>query len=212
MFPRTFLASAAIGLMLTAHAAQALQPGPLNFTVYRDGSEIGTHKIDVRREGADTRVHVTTDVAVKMAFITVYRFKHVDNEVWRGGRLVRIESKTNDDGTDKWLRGAWDGKGLEIQGSAKKFLAAPSIIPASLWNPKIVEQARLLNSLDGSEMEVTTSFLGKETVKAHGREIPARHYAITGQLQRELWFDEDGTLVQVRFKASDKSDIRYVLN
>lgn len=211
MFRKTFLTLAVLGLVLIAQGAQALQPGPLNFTVYRDGSEIGTHKIEIRRDGGDTRVHVATDVAVKMAFITLYKFEHVGDEIWRNGQLVRIESKTDDDGTDKWLKGSLNGKGLEIKGSAKKYVADPAIIPASLWNPAIVKQAKLLNSLDGSTMKVQTTFVGKETVKVHGKAVPARHYSITGELERELWFDEDGTLVQVRFKGSDKSDIRYVL-
>lgn len=209
---KTFLSAALFASLLAAHAAQALQPGPLKFTVLRDGSEIGTHKIDVRRDGAATRVNIKTDIAVKMAFITVYRFEHSGKEEWRNGQLVQIESKTNDDGTDKWLKGAANGKGLEIDGSAKKYLAEPTIIPASLWNPKIVKQGELLNTLDGSKMAVTIKDVGEETIKVYGRMIPTRHFSITGQLQRELWFDADGTLVQVRFKASDKSDIRYVLN
>lgn len=209
---KTFLAAAAFVAMFMAQAAQALQPGPLNFTVYRDGSEIGTHKIDIRREGASTRVDIKTDVAVKLAFITVYKFEHQGRETWRDGRLVRIETKTDDDGKDKWLKGEANGKGLKIAGSARTYTAEPNIIPASLWNAKIVKQGRILNTLDGSEMAVSINDLGEETVKVYGKAIPARHYSITGQLQRELWFDADHTLVQVRFKGSDKSDIRYVLN
>jgi hypothetical protein len=209
---KTFLTAAVFAAVMVAQAAQALQPGPLNFTVYRDGSEIGTHKIDIRREGADTRVDIKTDVAVKLAFITVYRFEHQGRETWREGRLVFIESKTDDDGKDKWLKGEANGKGLEIAGSAKAYTADPAIIPASLWNPKIVKQGHILNTLDGSKMAVTIKDLGEEKIKAYGKAIPARHYSVTGQLERELWFDADGTLVQVRFKGSDKSDIRYVLN
>ena len=212
MMKKAFFSAAVFAALCVAQAAQALQPGPLDFTVYRDGSEIGSHKIDIRCEGADTKVNIKTDVKVKMAFITVYRFEHEGKEIWRNGRLVRIESKTDDDGTDKWLKGRANGKGLEIEGSAKAYTVKPTIIPASLWNPKIVKQGAILNTLDGSTMNVTIRDLGEESIKVHGKTIPARHFSITGQLQRELWFDADGTLVQVRFKGSDKSDIRYVLN
>jgi hypothetical protein len=207
----TTISAALLAACLITSQAQALPGGPLRFTVLRDGHEIGTHRIDVKRSGDETRVDIATNVAVKLAFVTVYRFEHYGHEIWRNDRLVKIDSKTDDDGTGKSLHGALDGKGLAIDGSAQKFVAEPAIVPASLWNPRIVEQGRLLNTLDGSEMDVNVAFVGEEKVAVHGTPVPARHYAITGQLQREVWFDADGTLVQVRFKASDDSDIRYVL-
>jgi hypothetical protein len=198
--------------LLAATPTLALPSGPLHFTVLRDGSEIGTHDIDVHRDGNETRVDVATDIAVKIAFVTLYRFEHDGHEVWRDGRLVQIDSKTDDDGTSKSLHGELGNRGLHVEGSAQKFIADTPIVPASLWNDDIVRQGRLLNTLDGSEMEVSIRLVGDETVAVHGKQVPARHYDISGQLNREVWFDADGTLVQVRFKAEDDSDIRYVLN
>jgi hypothetical protein len=212
MLNRTLLVAGVVAGALTASAAWALPNGSLHFTVLRDGSEVGSHQIDIHRAGDETRVDIETEVAVKLAFVTLYRFEHDGHEIWRNGQLVQIDSKTDDDGTDKSLHGALGSKGLQIDGSAQKFVAPQTIVPASLWNPEIVKQGRLLNTLDGSEMEVSVKFVGDESVEVHGKSMPARHYAITGQLQRDIWFDADGTLVQVRFKASDDSDIRYVLN
>jgi Domain of unknown function (DUF6134) len=211
MFHKTLVAAALIGVGLAAGSAQALPAGPLDFTVLRDGSTVGTHHIDIRKSGDETRVDVATEVAVKLAFITLYRFEHQGHEVWKDGRLVRIDSRTNDDGTDKSLHGALNGKGLEIEGSARKYVAEPTILPASLWNPDIVRQGRLLNTLDGRQMRVSVKAAGEETVDVRGKQIPARHYLLTGELERELWFDREGTLVRVRFKGSDNSDILYVL-
>ena len=53
--------------------------------------------------------------------------------------------------------------------------------------------------------------MAEEPVKGPGGPVPAKHYAITGDLQRELWFDSHGTLLKVRFKGQDGSDIQYVL-
>ena len=204
--------AALLGAGLAAQPAQALPAGPLDFTVMRDGSKVGTHLIDVTRDAGETRVDIETEVAVKLAFVTLYRFEHEGHEVWRNGHLVQIRSKTDDDGTAKSLQGEMNGKGLKVDGSAQRFVADPAIIPASLWNMDIVEQSRILNTLDGSEMEVSTRLIGEESVEVHGKTVSARHYSMSGQLQRDVWFDADGTLVQVRFKGSDNSDIRYVLN
>jgi hypothetical protein len=48
-------------------------------------------------------------------------------------------------------------------------------------------------------------------VTARGRSVEARHYQLSGELERELWYDAAGVLVQVRFKGKDGSDIRYEL-
>ena len=64
-----------------------------------------------------------------------------------------------------------------------------TMLPASLWDSAIVHQQVLLNTLDGSKMRVTVQDLWPETVVVGGHNISARHYKITGDLQRDLWFD-----------------------
>ncbi|WP_367272434.1 DUF6134 family protein, partial [Parvibaculum sp.] len=41
--------------------------------------------------------------------------------------------------------------------------------------------------------------------------VAATHYSVTGKLNRELWYDDKGVLVQVKFDGSDGSEITYVL-
>jgi hypothetical protein len=53
--------------------------------------------------------------------------------------------------------------------------------------------------------------LGMETIQSQGKSIEAHHYRMSGELERELWYDPSNTLVQVRFKAKDDSTILYVL-
>jgi hypothetical protein len=41
--------------------------------------------------------------------------------------------------------------------------------------------------------------------------VTAHHYAITDKITRDLWYDSNGRLVQVRFSAKDGSEIQIVL-
>lgn len=86
-----------------------------------------------------------------------------------------------------------------------------TILPASLWDSAIVHQQVLLNTLDGSKMRVTVQDLGPETVVVGGRNISARHYKITGDLQRDLWFDARSAQVRVQIAGNDGSSIVYEL-
>ena len=60
-------------------------------------------------------------------------------------------------------------------------------------------------------MPVTVTRVGAEIVEAGGRNVSATHYSVTGQLNRELWYDANGVLVQVQFAGSDGSQISYIL-
>lgn len=203
----------AAALAFIPPAASAL-PGataPLHFTVLRDGKPVGTQSYDFIRDDDGLKVIIDTNVVVKFAFIPVYRFEHHDEEVWRDGHLTALSSTTNDDGTSHHLKVSTDPAGLAVDGDDKASSLPKTTIPASLWHPATVKQGTLMNTLDGHPMSVAVKDLGKETVTVHGESRTAHHYALSGDLSRDLWYDSRGTLVQVRFLAKDDSEIRYVL-
>jgi hypothetical protein len=41
--------------------------------------------------------------------------------------------------------------------------------------------------------------------------VAARHYAVTGELQRDVWYGPDWQIVQVLFPAKDGSEIAFVM-
>lgn len=198
--------------LFSALSAQAAPPpgGVLDFTVLRNGSEVGRHEMLFRNEADGLKIDIRTNVAVKIAFVTAYRFEHEGHEVWQGGRLVRLWSKTNDDGAKHVLDVTAGGSDLVVMADGKDAEKATVSIPASLWNERLVQQKNILNTLDGTRMAIQVADLGTEAVAVKGEKVPARHYAVTGDLQRELWYDAQNILVKVRFKAKDGSDIEYL--
>jgi hypothetical protein len=44
------------------------------------------------------------------------------------------------------------------------------------------------------------------------RNLPARYYAVTGGLRRDIWYGPDGQIVQVVFPALDGSQISFVIH
>lgn len=198
--------------VLPAQAIVAPAGGALHFTVLRDGEDIGTHQIDFQQSGDALEVDIKTRIAVKMAFITVFRFEHDGHEVWRDNKLVSMETKTDDDGTDHTLVATANGDGeLHIVGDGKERTAQGGIIPASLWNPSFLESNVLLNSLDGTKLNINVALKGDEVVTAGGKSVNAKHYVMTGDFERELWYDDNWALVKIAFKGEDGSDIQYVL-
>ncbi len=208
-----FFAALYIGMFApAANAVMVPSSGVLDFTVLRKGKDVGTHRINFQQNDDALEVDIKTHVAVKIAFITVYRFEHDGHETWRDNKLMAMKTKTDDDGKDHTLIATANDSGdLKITGDGKEFTAKGSMIPASLWNSTFLESKELMDSLVGTELAIDIKFKGEEPVTVNGKSISAKHYSMTGELERELWYDANRVLVKMAFKGKDGSDIQYVL-
>lgn len=183
----------------------------LDYRILRNGSEIGRHRVEFSHTGEGLTVSTRIRIAYKFLFITLYRFELDAVETWQGGRLIALDSTTDDNGERYSVRAVADGTGVGISGARGEWTAAADIAPSSLWHRDMVEREVLLNVRYGDALAVGFAELGRETVPARGGEVTATHYRVSGDLERELWYDADGLLVRTRFEADDGSEIDYVL-
>ena len=198
-------------LLSPALASGVPDDGVLDFEILRDGEAIGRHILRFEARGQDIDVRVEAHVDYRFAFITLYRFDHQAHEVWRGGALVRLSATTNDDGAEFQVEVRPNGAGLTLSVNGATKPIDVNIIPASLWNIALVKRDRILSSAKGKIMAVATTDAGDETITIRGRDVVTRHYVMTGEFERDLWYDRDGVLMQVRFKGRDGSEIHYRL-
>ena len=194
---------AAMALLLVATSGQLaraadLADGSYSFKVYREGDEIGAHSITARHDGQDLVLDIAVAIKVKVAFITAYRYEQTRHEVWRDGRLIAFESDTNDDGKKAKTSGKLEGGMLVVDGPGGKQALRPDIIPNSWWNPDLPKQTELLSTFDGKVLKVTVEDAGEETVDTAKGPVKARHYVLSGEVERELWYDADGRWVHMR--------------
>lgn len=185
-----------LALAMTAPAGALTLPsnGTLDFDVMRNGRDIGDHNYRFSGMANQFTVTVSTNIEVRLPLIRtrVYSFSHASTETWQSGDLRALTSSTNDDGEPYRLN------------------AGPSTaLPASLWNDDTIRSARLLNTIDGTMMNIRVADLGQETVSTNRGNVSAHHYRLSGDLARDLWYDGDGNLAQVVFKADDGSTVTY---
>lgn len=192
-------------LSLGAIAAQA--EAPITLTVVRKGDDIGTHVINFEKKGDTLKVTTTTRIAVKVLFVTAYKFTFDCTETWKAGKLVALDDHTNDNGDKHAVSVAQkDGKlVLTVDGKAQDIPA--DTMTGSWWNEKLTGRKELLDVLTGKIESVTIKKVGSEKVKVAGADVAADHYEVTGGLQRNLWYKADGTLVrQTVVKKGDLID------
>lgn len=184
--------------------------GRLDYEVFRDGDEVGRQSVETIRGENHFTVRTRVNIVVTVLGIPVYRFIHVAEETWQAGRLTRFTSKTDDDGeprdvvlklVDDRLRGTYNGRTLDYPAT---------LIPASLWHPDTVRQTVLLDPIRGRDRQIAVVDKGEETIKIRGQALATHHYAMSGQIIRDIWYGPDGQIVQVRFPAKG-SDILVVL-
>jgi hypothetical protein len=199
--------------LLTAPALASGVPddGVLDFAILRNNEEIGRHTLRFETRGQDLNVRIIASIDFRFGFIPLYQFDHQALETWRGGGLLGMSATTRDNGDDFEIEVQRDGDGLTLTLNGETTPLDGDIVPASLWNIALVTRDQILDPADGEIMAVVTRDAGAQTIRIRGREIVAQHYIMTGDFERDLWYDRQGVLMQVRFKGDDGSDILYQL-
>lgn len=202
--------------MLTGDPAGAATPpgvpsaATVNFAVMRDGAQIGTNSIRFGHDGPDTTVQMVTHVKVGFAFLTLYQFDQTENELWADGRLLAMNSTTDDNGTIHHASAAAHGGKVVVECDGKLSAMPPStIIPFSLWNPALVAQNVALDTRNGGLEPIRVTDRGEENILVQGRLRRAHHYQIMATFPQDVWYDDSGQLVRVELKGSDGSTILY---
>lgn len=197
-------------LLVIATAAQAgVEETTLNYAVTRNGDRIGTTTLRLQRDGRQLVAEIATQIQVKIASITVYRFEQRETERWVDGKLVALQAVTDDNGTVHRVSATRHGDKLSVNANGKVTEVDAAIVPASLWNAQLVKQTVALNAKDGSVMPVSVIDHGKERLILQGRSTTAHHYSIKTNVPQDVWYDEDHRLLKVELRGSDGSKILY---
>ena len=185
--------------------------GRLDYRVVREGDDIGTQSVEFIRSGDRLTVRTHVNILVTVLGIPVFRFTHEAEEQWQKGQLTAFRSKSNDDGEPRDVTLKHDGDRLRGTYNGRTLDLPASLIPASLWRPDTIQQTVLLDTIKGRDRQVTVADKGVENIRVHGQPLAAHHYAMTGQIIRDIWYGPDGQIVQVHFPAKDGSEIQVVL-
>lgn len=186
--------------------------GRFIYTITRDGDPIGTQRLDFLRDG-DNRLTVITDVEidVRMLGLSFYKFTQHTEEKWQDGVLQSLSSQTLDDGEERKVDLTRDGDRLKGSYNAKQRDVPGNLIPSTLWHPDAVKQTVVLDTVRARQHQVSVADKGEAALVLPIGQIEARHFAFSGELNRDVWYGPDGIILQAEMKAKDGSIIRQQL-
>src|SRR5579872_5464597 len=123
-----------MGIALAAPAVvRAADAETRVYTVLVDGKHAGEATMAItRHEDGTTTMKADTSVKVSYFFIK-YTYTYSGQEVWKGGRLQRLESSTNDDGKKFNVSAVNEGNAIRLRVNSQESMVRSDIWLSSYW-------------------------------------------------------------------------------
>lgn len=182
----------AITTLLCGLVSQLAIAKDWTFDVYLDKSKMGQHTFTLNEANQLTS---TANFNVKVLFVNAYQYDHKAIEKWQGDCLNSLAAHTVENKVATDVKGKIaDGNFIVDDGKAKQSLPACTMTFA-YWNPKILEQSKLLNPQNAEWLDIKFTKLGVENIEVKGKKTDATHYKLEGSLEGksklkiDLWYE-----------------------
>lgn len=173
----------------------------LTYSILKEGEKIGQETYVLQRDGDHVALQLTVESKVHILFLD-FTYHHHRSENWTGEHLDSLIADTDDDGTKHHVEASTNEAGAIRLVSDGKTLSLPADgFPLSMWQKAVLGHTTLFAvESDDSPYHVSIKDAGPETLTIGGGKIACEHYAMTGDVDRELWYDADGILAKVSFR------------
>jgi len=204
------LSSVSLPLLAMGSAIAQVKGASLIFAAYRNGDYLGLHRVDF--SGSEERLVVDIEIAfdVKLAFIPLYRYRHKNRELWERGRLISLDSETDDNGDSFRVKARADGDRLIVDGSGGRLDLPGNTQTTSYWNEDAMTKGEWLGTQEGQIARSIVTKKPAERVQIKGQAQMANRYDLDGDLTCSLWY-ADGRWAKLLFFADDGSEIAYAI-
>ncbi|MCU0935266.1 MAG: DUF6134 family protein [Gammaproteobacteria bacterium] len=212
---RRLLIGAAIALTtpgLGVAAAPAQEP--LTFAVSLDDRPIGVHRFRIVDDGATRVVESTASFDITILRVPVYRYRHRNTETWEDGCLLRIDSETDANGTPYAVDVSKTAMGYRIvTPSETETYEGDCLMSFAYWDPRFLQQERLLNTQTGELIAVEIQSLGGSLREVANRTLPVEGFRILAEAQNvdiQVFYDSaDGRWVALESVLENGRILRY---
>ncbi len=129
------------------------------------------------------QVNVRIDLQVNLGPLPVYRYTHENEEIWKAGQLVSIETKTNENSREFKVSGTQTTDGFQVRGLEGEVVVPADILTSTYWNKETVARTAMLDTQRG------LMFTYQTADPVYDADNSGQKYALTGDLTIDLWYD-----------------------
>jgi len=206
---------------LNAHVEHYDNLNRIEFDIYRNNKHIGKHVFSFKKIDDQLAVESEINFEIKKLGIVLYSYHVKGTEYYKDGKLVKFNSKTDQNGKEKFANIKLENEELIIDGSSYKGKAPIDYLLGTWWNHGIVKAEAQISAVSGRIIKQKVTFLGKETLKIGGKTYETLHFNFSStdkkldkkkKLNTDVWYDEK-TLnwVKASFNKRGKWEYRLIL-
>lgn len=188
-------------ILLNGFPARAANEDVRQYQITVDNKRAGNSLLTIRDQGEEgILLSRQADVRVSIGGIIGYRFASHGSEVWKDGRLLRMESVCQH-GMKRYAVTAGAERGaVRVRVNDQDRLVNQNVWTTSYWRlPEARYRNRSLPILDGDtgrEILARLEYLGVDRVNVAGELQNCTHYRLSGGVQADLWYDLQERLVR----------------
>jgi len=204
---------------LIAHVQHYENLNRIEFDIYRNNKHIGKHIFSFKKSNDELIVESKINFKIKKLGVVLYKYNVEGTEVYKGGKLIKFNSKTNQNGKEKYVNMKLKEGEFIIDGSSYKGKAPTSYLLGTWWNHSIVEAPAQISAVSGRLIKQNVKFLGKETISFENKSFETLHFNFSSsdkklgkdkKLNTDVWYDEK-TLNWVKASFKKKGNWEYKL-
>jgi len=171
------------------------------FSLLWRGLDVGFSSIKIKRSGKRVVANIEVKISVKVLNFDAFSYNLKNEEVWESGILKKISSETIIGKKVEFVKGIRKKNGFNIEGSKYSGLVGGNPATTSYFSPEFLKRKTWISTQDGDPLSVSATKIGPDMAKATNGEIPATLWKISGDLDLDLLYGEDGKWLGSRFYA-----------
>ena len=193
----------------------------IEFGIYRNSKFIGTHVFSFKKESDNLSVDSEIKFIIKKLGVTLYKYHVKGKEVYdNDGKLIKFNSKTNQNGKEKYVKISLIDNKYIIDGSSFKGEPPADFIIGTWWNHSITKAKSQISAVSGRVIEQKVTFIGKEKLNLNGKEINALRFNFSSvdtklkkdkKLNTDVWYDEKSlNWIKATFKKKGNWEYKLI--
>lgn len=170
------------------------------FKISIDGTERGTLTMLLKKldDGTES-MRGQTDLSFDF-FVYKYRYSSAGTEVWKSGKLLRLAYEADYNGDKYIVQAAAKQRDLAFEVNGESQRTTANVWVTSYWQEpepeRVGKNLSLFDADKGRKLNGVLKLVGKEPLLLDKKTVSANRYQIRGDVEVDLWYDEDKRLMR----------------